>query len=358
MHATLTPADVMTAVVSRRYGPPDSLEITQIPRPVPQAHEVLVRNHASVVTHAVAEARRGPLTARIYFGLTKPKWPVLGTNFAGTVVAVGAEVSRYSVGDRVAGINISDFGAHAEYVTATEDGVITATPAGLTDIETVAVFDGSITALPFLRDRARLRADHTILINGAAGAVGSAAVQLAKHYGAHVTAVCSTRNVAAGRALGADHVIDYTAEDFTDARDKYDVVFDAVARSSFARVRQSLTRDGLYLTTVPSLGILTRMLWTSRFGRKKAAILFTGLAKPADMARNLAYLRELADQGALVPFISSVHPIEEAAEAHRVVETGHKRGSTVITFHTEATSKPAPGSTSLSSQSWRWASAR
>jgi len=332
MDTTLTPADVMTAVVSRRYGPPDSLEISLIPRPIPDAHEVLVRNHASVVTHAMAEARRGPLTARLYFGLTKPKWPVLGTNFAGTVTEIGPSVTRFAVGDRVAGINVADFGAHAEYVTASEHGVIITTPAGLTDIETVAVFDGSITALPFLRDGARLRAGQTILINGAAGAVGSAAVQLAKHFGAHVTAVCSTRNVAAVRALGADHVIDYTAEDFTDARDTFDVVFDAVGRSSFARVRHSLTRDGLYLTTVPSLGILTRMLWTSRFGRKKAAILFTGLAKPAEMARDLASLRELADQGALVPFTSSVHPVEEAAEAHRIVEAGHKRGSAVITF--------------------------
>jgi len=335
MNTTLAPADVMTAVVSRRYGPPESLEVTRIPRPAPSAHEVLVRNHASVVTHAVAEARRGPLMARLYFGITKPKWPVLGTNFAGTVTASGASVTRFAVGDRVTGINVSDFGAHAEYVTAAEDGVITPTPEGLSDIEAVAVFDGSITALPFIRDRARLRAGQSIVINGAAGAVGSAAVQLAKHYGAEVTAVCSTGNMAAVRALGADHVIDSTAEDFTGARDTYDVVFDAVGKSSFPRVRRSLTRDGLYLTTVPSLGILTRMLWSSRFGRRKAAIVFTGLAQQAQMAQNLEFLRELVEQGVLVPFISSVHPIEQAAEAHRVVETGHKRGSAVITFDPE-----------------------
>jgi len=332
MNTTLAPADVMTAVVSRRYGPPESLEITQIPRPVPGAHEVLIRNHASVVTHAIAEARRGPLMARLYFGLTKPKWPILGTNFAGTVAEIGASVTRFAVGDRVTGINVTDFGGHAEYVTAPEDGVITHTPAGLSDIEAVAVFDGSITALPFIRDRASLRAGQSILINGAAGAVGSAAVQLAKHYGAEVTAICSTGNVTAVRALGADHVIDYAAEDFTDARDAYDVVFDAVGKSSFARVRGSLTRDGLYLTTVPSLGILARMLWSSAFGRRKAAVLFTGLAPQAQMAQNLEFLRELVEQGVLVSFISSVHSIEHAAEAHRLVETGHKRGSAVITL--------------------------
>ncbi|MGC5224473.1 NAD(P)-dependent alcohol dehydrogenase [Micromonospora sp. DT81.3] len=334
MNTTLASTDVMTAVVSRGYGPPESLEITQIPRPAPKAHEVLVRNHASVVTHAVTEARRGPLMARLYFGLTKPKWPVLGTNFAGTVIAISPSVTRFAVGDRVTGINVSDFGAHAEYIVATEDGVIVPTPAGFSDVETVAVFDGSITALPFIRDRARLSAGQSILINGAAGAVGSAAVQLAKHYGANVTAVCSTGNMEAVRALGADHVIDYSAEDFTQARDAYNVVFDSVGKSSFARVRRSLTRDGLYLTTVPSVGILARMLWSAFFGQRKAAILFTGLAKPAEMARNFAYLRELVEQGALVPLISSVHPIEQAAESHRVVETGHKRGSAVITFDT------------------------
>jgi NADPH:quinone reductase-like Zn-dependent oxidoreductase len=332
MNTALAPAEAMTAVVSRRYGPPDGLEITQIPRPVPGPQEVLIRNHASVVTHAVAEARRGPLAARLYFGLTKPKWPVLGTNFAGTVTAIGASVTRFAVGDRVTGINVTDFGAHAEYVTAPEDGVITHTPAGLSDIETVAVFDGSITALPFIRDRARVHAGQSILINGAAGAVGSAAVQLAKHYGAEVTAVCSTGNMPAVRALGADRVIDYTVEDFTDARNTYDVVFDSVGKSSFPRVGKSLTRDGLYLTTVPTIGILAQMLWSTRFGRRKAAILFTGLAPQADMAQNLTFLAELVDQGALVPLVSSVHPIEQAAEAHRLVETGHKRGSVVITF--------------------------
>jgi NADPH:quinone reductase-like Zn-dependent oxidoreductase len=332
MNTALAPAEAMTAVVSRRYGPPEGLEITQIPRPMLGDRDVLIRNHASVVTHAVAEARRGPVMARLYFGLIRPRWPVLGTNFAGTVTAVGASVTRFAVGDRVTGINVTDFGAHAEYVTAPEDGVITHTPAGLSDIETVAVFDGSITALPFIRDRARVRAGQSILINGAAGAVGSAAVQLAKHSGAEVTAVCSTGNMPAVRALGADHVIDYTVEDFTDARNTYDVVFDSVGKSSFPRVGKSLTRDGLYLTTVPTLGILAQMLWSKRFGRRKATILFTGLAPQAELARNLASLRDLVDEGALVPFIGTVHRMEQAAEAHRLVETGHKRGSAVITF--------------------------
>lgn len=332
METTGTATGLMKAVVSRSYGPPESVAIEQIAKPVPGANQVLVRNYASVVTAAVVEARRGPLMARLYFGLTKPKWTVLGTNFAGTVETVGSSVTRFTVGDRVAGVNVVNFGAHAEYMVAPEDGVITVTPPRLSDVEAVAVFDGSITALPFLRDRAQLGAGQSILINGAAGAVGSAAVQLAKYYGAHVTAVCSTGNVEAVKSLGADVVIDYTAEDFTDARNAYDVIFDAVGKGSFARGRRALKRYGLYLTTVPSLGILTRMLWTSRFGRKKAAIVFTGLAKPEEMAKNLVFLGNLAESSALVPFIGQSHPMVDAAKSHRHVETGHKRGSAVITF--------------------------
>jgi NADPH:quinone reductase-like Zn-dependent oxidoreductase len=325
-------ADRMRAVVSRSYGPPECVSIEEIATPAPRANEVLVRNFASVMTTAMVEARRGPLMARLYFGLTKPKWPVLGTNFAGTVEAVGEGVTRFGVGDRVAGVNTAGLAAHAEYVVVAEAGVIALTPANLSDAEAVSVFDGSITALPFLRDRARLAPGQSILINGAAGAVGSAAVQLAKHSGARVTAVCSAGNVDAVKALGADEVIDYAAQDFTAARDRYDVIFDAVGKSSFARSRRALTRDGLYLTTVPSPGILLRMLWTSVFGRRKAAILFTGLATPEEMAKNLVFLGKLAESGALVPFIGRTDRVEDAAASHRHVETGHKRGSAVITF--------------------------
>ncbi len=322
----------MNAVVSRRYGSPDSLTIDNMPRPVPGPAEVLIRNHASVVTAAVVEARRGPLLARLYFGLTRPKWPVLGTNFAGVVVAVGDSVSRFAIGDRVAGVKVAGFGAHAEFVVVDQDGVITTTPAGLTDSEAAAVFDGAITALPFLRDGARLAAGQSVLVNGAAGAIRSAAVQLPKHVGAHVTAVCSAGNMATVRSLGADAVIDYAVQDFTDGRDRYDVVFDTVAKSSFLRSRRALTRDGIYLTTVPSPAILAQMAWTSRFGRRKAAILFTGLAKPQAMARDLVAIGVLADLGAIVPVIGGSHPMEEAAAAHRLVQSGHKRGSAVLTF--------------------------
>ena len=322
----------MKAIVSSSYGAPESLRIEDVAKPVPGDNEVLVLNRASVVTSAMCEARAGSLLTRMYFGLRKPKWPILGSNFSGEIEAVGSSVVNFRVGDHVSGVNVTNFGAYAEYVVVPEDGVVAAKPNNLSDEEAVAVFDGSFTALPFLRDGARLRRGQSILINGASGAVGTAAIQLAKFYGATVTAVCSTANVTLVTSLGADHVIDYTRRDYTDTHDTYDVIFDAVAKSSFTRSRRALKRNGIYLTTVPSLAVLLQMLWTSKVGRKKAAIVFAGLAKPAQMVMNLAFLAELAEAGKLVPVIGSTHRMREAADAHRHVETGHKVGSAVITI--------------------------
>jgi NADPH:quinone reductase-like Zn-dependent oxidoreductase len=323
----------MKAIVSRTYGSPEHvLRVEEVAKPVPKAGEVLVRNRASVVTAALCEARAGTLLTRLYFGLTKPKWPILGTNFSGVVDSAGTSVTRFQVGDYVSGVNVTDFGAHAEYVLVSEDGVITPKPANLTDEEAVAVFDGSVTALPFLRDAARLRPGQSILINGASGAVGTAAIQLAKYYGATVTAVCSSANLELVRSLGADTVIDYRAADFTANRNTYDVIFDAVGTSSFSRSRSALKFGGVYLRTVPTLAILVQMLWTSKIGRKKAAIAFTGLAKPAQMVKNLVFIGDLAASGKFVPVIDTIHPMERAAEAHRHVETARKTGSAVITI--------------------------
>jgi len=323
----------MKAIVYRTYGAPEVLRLEEVPIPVPAPGQVLVRNRASVVSAAECAARAAdPAMTRLHFGLRTPKWPILGANFSGTVEAVGSAVTRFAPGDAVAGVNVKDFGAHAEYLLVPEDGVITRKPDRLTDEETVAVLDGAVTALPFLRDGAGLRPGQSILINGASGAVGTAAVQLAKHYGATVTAVCSGRNTALVRSLGADHVLDYTVEDFATRTDAYDVVFDAVGTSSFRRSKAALKPGGIYLTTVPSPTILLQSVWTRRFGRKRARILFTGLAAPTEMAANLRVLTELADSGRLVPVIDTVHPLGEAAAAHRHVATGRKAGSAVLTI--------------------------
>lgn len=323
----------MKASVYRNYGSPEVLHLEEVKRPEPGAGEVLVRNRASVVTAAECAARSGkPFIARLFFGPLRPRIAILGSNFAGEIAAVGEGVTQFRMGERVFGANVKQFGAHAEYLLVPADGIIVRTPDSLTDAEAVAVFDGSFTALPFLRDSAGIRSGQTVLVNGASGAVGTAAVQLANHYGAIVTGVCSSANVELVTSLGANAVIDYGKHDFTKNHAAYDVIFDAVGKSSFRRSRRALKPGGIYLTTVPSLAILVQMLWTSRFGSRKAGIAFTGLRTTADIATDLAIIAEQAAAGALVPVIDATFDLAETARAHRYVETERKRGSAVISI--------------------------
>lgn len=294
---------------------------------------MLIRNFATVVSGAESTARSGTdLFARLYFGLTRPRFPVLGTGFAGEVQATGDAVTKYGIGDQVMGSVGPALGAHAEYVTTSEDGIIATKPALLKPADAVAVLDGALTALPFLRDAARLKAGQSILINGASGAVGTAAVQLAKHFRATVTAVCSSANLELVKSLGADKVIDYTVEDFTENGQEYDVVFDAVGKSSYTRSRKILKPGGIYLTTVPTLAILIWTLLTRLVGKTRAGILFTGLRKPAAMAADVQFIGDLAGSGHYVPVIDQTYRLTEAASAHTHVESGHKKGSVVISL--------------------------
>lgn len=324
----------MRALVFRKYGPPSVVTVGEVNRPTFGPNDVLVRNEASIISAAETAARSGsPFVARLYFGLRRPKWPVLGNNFAGTVEQIGTGVTRFAVGDRVAGLTPADkFGAHAEYVCVAESGVIIERPEGISAADAAALFDGGLTALPFLRDGAQLRPGQRVLINGASGAVGIAAVQLAHHFGAHVTAVCSARNHDLVTKLGANEAIDYTTTDFTTARDRYDVIVDAVGKSTYNRCRASLTTRGIYLTTVPTLAIMMHMLITTRFTARTARIVFAGLRKPTAMANDLATLASLAAEGVFVPVIDRVFTVDEGADAHAYVDTQRKRGSAVITF--------------------------
>ncbi|TFC55448.1 NAD(P)-dependent alcohol dehydrogenase [Cryobacterium sp. TMT2-15-1] len=327
----------MRAIVSRTYGSPDVARIEDVPTPIPKDIEVLIRNFATVVSGAESTARKGDSFAgRLYFGLTRPRLPILGTSFAGEVEAVGTAVTKFRVGDQVMGSVGPRMGAHAELVCTSEDGIIVIKPSSLSFSDAVAIFDGALTALPFLRDTAHLTRGQSILINGASGAVGTAAVQLAKHLGAVVTAVTSTANVDLVKSLGADHVIDYTKENFTKSGRTYDVVFDTVGKSSYRLCRSLLRANGIYLTTVVSPAILVQMLWTKRIGAARAAIAFTGLRSAPAMAQDVAYMGNLADAGAYVPVIDRSYTMEEASAAHAHVETGRKKGSVVVTFAAEA----------------------
>jgi NADPH:quinone reductase-like Zn-dependent oxidoreductase len=324
----------MRAIVYSDYGPPDVLRVQEVDKPVPGRGEVLVRVRATTVTAVDTFYRGGvPRLARLDAGLLRPKRAILGTELAGVVEAVGEGVERFAEGDAVYGSTGGVSGAHAEYVLLPGDAALTAKPAGLTFEQAAAVPYGALTALHFLRDAAMVRRGQRVLVNGASGSVGSYAVQLAKHFGAHVTGVCSGAKVELVRSLGADRVIDYTQEDFVRSGESYDVVFDVVGKRSFWNCRGSLTATGIYLTTIPTLPILLRMLWPLKIGGKRARVAFAGMRPSADRANDLTFLGGLLEADGIVPVVDRSFPLERTAEAHRYVEAGHKGGNVVITAH-------------------------
>jgi NADPH:quinone reductase-like Zn-dependent oxidoreductase len=321
----------MKAAIHHRYGTPDVLTVADTTKPVPTDEQVLVRVRAATVGVVDSLARQGaPAYARPVFGLRRPRFPILGSDFAGEIESVGSAVTRFATGDHVFGTTAPRFGAHAEYVCLSERGAIATKPTNLTYAEAAALVDA--TALCFLRDKANLQRGQTILINGASGAVGTSAVQLAKHMGATVTGVCSGVNTEVVRGLGADVVIDYTQADFTKRGLTYDVIFDVAGKLSFSRCRGVLNRPGIYLTTAPSVPIFLQMPWTSRFAAQKAIVAFTGLREPGEKRNDLLYINDLAETSALAPVIDTTYPLERIADAHRRVEAGHKKGNVVVTM--------------------------
>jgi NADPH:quinone reductase-like Zn-dependent oxidoreductase len=267
---------------------------------------------------------------RLFAGLTKPKEPIPGGAVAGVVEAVGPAVRGFKPGDRVFGTTDPTPGAMAELVAVPESGALVQMPDGLGFGEAAGLTYSFLTAMPFLRDEARLKPGQKILINGAAGSIGTVAIQLAKHMGATVTAVCSTRNIDLVKSLGADEVIDRTVSDFTAALGVYDVIFDTVGKSSFGECRSALKPGGIYLTTVPSFAILFQMLRRKRPDGTRAKLATTGLRPTADKAKDMAVLKELVEAGALRCVVDRTYPLGEIAAAHRYVETGTKAGDVII----------------------------
>jgi NADPH:quinone reductase-like Zn-dependent oxidoreductase len=321
----------MKAAVHHRFGAPDVVTVDDVPKPVPRDDEVLVQVHAATLGVVDGLARRGtPFYARFHFGLRRPRFAVLGADFAGQIQAIGPAVTRFAVGDQVFGTIAPRFGAHAEYICLSEHAAVAPKPANLSYAEAAALVDA--TALCFLRDKANLQRGQSVLINGASGAVGTTAVQLARHFGATVTGVCSGANTGLVRTLGAEIVIDYTEADFTRAGQVYDVIFDVAGKSSFTRCRPALSRAGVYLTTAPSLAILLQMPWTSRFSARKAVVAFTGLRAADQKRKDLLYISELAEASALTPVIDACYPLRRIADAHRHVEEGRKKGNVIITM--------------------------
>jgi NADPH:quinone reductase-like Zn-dependent oxidoreductase len=318
----------MKAVVFDRYGPPEVLRVEEIDRPVPKDDEVLVKVHATTVNRTDCGFRGAdPFFSRIFTGLLRPKYRTPGMELAGEVAAVGAAVTEFAVGDEVFGLRGS--GANAEYVCVREQGALAHKPARLSFEEAAAVSDGACIALACLQ-RVPLREGTRILIHGASGSIGTAAVQLAKSFGFHVAAVCDTGRVELVRSLGADEVIDYTQEDFTKNGETYDVVFDAVGKHSFRRCRGSLREGGVFLETdlgfmwhVPLLALLTRWI-----GDKKVT-----LPIPKYRKDDVVYLKELLETGRYRAVIDRTYPLEDVVEATRYVELGHKTGNVVLTLN-------------------------
>lgn len=320
----------MKAIVCTKYGSPDVLQLKEVAKPTPKDNEVLIRIFAAAVGPADCAFRKGdPFIIKLVYGLRRPKHPIRGTELAGEIETVGKDVKCFKVGDQVFGLSATTSGAHAEYKCLPEDKPLIIKPATMTYEDAVAVCDGAATALTFLRDKAKIQRGQKVLINGASGSVGIYAVQLAKYFGAEVTGVCSTANFELVKSLGADKLIDYTKEDFTTSGQTYDVIFDAVGKRSFAQCKSSLTRKGVYLSTVPALSIVLQMLWTSTFSSKKAVFTTAGLIQTKE---NLIYLKELYEAGKIKPVIDRRYPLEQIAEAHRYVDSGHKKGNVIITL--------------------------
>ncbi len=320
-----------------RYGPPEVLEIRDVARPVPGARDVLVRVHATTVSAADWRMRKAePFVARFLTGLWRPKRiNVLGMEFAGTVEAVGKDVTHFGAGDEVFGSSGFRFGAHAEYMCVPESGLLATKPVNMSLEEATAVLFGGGSALCFLR-KAQVASGQRVLIYGASGSVGVFAVQLAKYFGAHVTGVCSTANLDLVMSLGADEVIDYTREDFSKAGHVFDVVFDTVGKSGFSRSLRSLKRGGHYVRVGGSgrlwsmLGAAVREKWISITG---GAVVVGGVAKVT--AEDLSFLKGLIESGKLRTVIDRRYSLDQIAEAHRYVEAGHKRGHVVVLLESE-----------------------
>ncbi|MES2209661.1 MAG: NAD(P)-dependent alcohol dehydrogenase [Chloroflexota bacterium] len=318
----------MRAVVQDRYGPPEVLRLEEVERPVPKDDEVLVRIRATTVTRTDAHARAAnPFFWRFFAGLRRPKWRTLGVELAGEVEAVGAHVTRFAVGDHVFG-SPPGFGAHAEFICLRETAALAHKPAGMSFEEAAAVCDGAIQALATMRT-ADVQTGQRVVIYGASGSLGTAAVQLARNIGAHVTAVCNTRNVEIVRSLGADEVIDYTQQDFTKNGQTYDAIIDAVGKYSFLRGRRALRRGGVYVATDLGrflLETITMLLATRWVGDKRVRMPMARRTR-----EDVLFLKELIEAGKFRAVIDRRYPMEQVVEAHRYVETLQKTGNVVLT---------------------------
>lgn len=321
----------MKASTSKRYGEPQVFELSEIIQPKPTDKEVLIKMQASTVTGADLMMRKGkPRIGRLYLGLIKPKVTVLGFDFAGEVVQVGPGVSKFKVGDKVFG-GSTRLGCYAEYTVVREDDVITQLPKHIDYKQAAPITGSAITVMNFLIGLARLKAGDKLLINGASGGLGTYAIQLGKHLGAEVTAITSTKNSSLVKQLGADVVIDYTQDDFTQYGERYDVIFDTLGKLSYATCKPKLTDSGIFMSSVLSFPLMWQMLKTRLVGKRRVKSSSTGMLPVKQRLEYLLALKELLAAGKLLTVVDKIYPLEQMAEAHSYVQSGRKRGHVIIT---------------------------
>lgn len=319
----------MKAIVCTEYGSPDVMQLKEVEKPTPRENEVLIKIYATTVTSADLRIRKAdPFPIRFFYGFIRPKNnTILGSELAGEIEAVGKNVKQFKAGDTVFAGAGTSLGANAEYICLPEEGAVVIKPTNMTYEEAATIPFGATTSLIFLRDKGKIQRGQDVLIYGASGAVGMAAVQLAKFFGAQVTGVCSTAKLELVKSLGADNLIDYTTEDFTQSGKTYDIIFDTSGKSPFSDCLSSLKSNGLYLRAVHiNLFPILRGLWTSITSSKK---VIGGVA--IERKKDLIFIKELIEMGRMKSLIDKRYLLKQTAEAHRYIEQGHKKGNVVIT---------------------------
>ncbi|MDG1332321.1 MAG: NAD(P)-dependent alcohol dehydrogenase [Crocinitomicaceae bacterium] len=321
----------MKAVIANKYGGPEVLRVTEVAKPTPKSDEVLIKINATSITAASTFMRLGtPYFGRLFIGLTKPKIKTPGTDLSGTVEAIGSKVTNFKVGDQVMAETGLECGAYAEYICLPFHALMVHQPEDISSEEATGIIDGACTALAFFTDQVQLKPGQKVLINGASGSIGTAAVQLAKNFGAEVTGVCSTKNKALVKDLGADKVLDYTKNELEQSSEKFDVIFDTVGKMSYSDSKKHLVKKGVFMTPTLTFGILLQLLLVSPFSKKKLKFAATGIRKEEMRMRDLIKVRDLLASKKLTTVIDRVYSLEQIQDAHAYVDTGRKRGNVIV----------------------------
>jgi NADPH:quinone reductase-like Zn-dependent oxidoreductase len=321
----------MKAIICSKYGSADVLQLHEVDMPTPKDDQVLVKIRASSATAADVMMRQGnPAYGRLFLGLFKPKVSTPGTGYSGTVESIGNDVNSFQVGDDVFGEVLLGAGTNAEYVCVSQHELLFAKPDNISHSKAASLGDGAVTSMNFLHNLAKVTSGQKVLINGASGSLGTSAVQIAKHCGAHVTGLCSATNIALVKSLGADTVIDYTKESMMAELEHYDVIYDTVGKLSFSSYKAFLSDSGVFVSPVLSIGLLTHVLFTSLVSGKKAMFSATGLL-PTNEARKLfERVKKMISEGSLLQVLDREFSLDQISDAHRYIETGRKKGNLAL----------------------------